>query len=58
MKFDLTHEVNTCDNKSSKWWLHYNHRPLPTSIALLKLTKPVKSHERQNPLFTRLRVKN
>lgn len=33
-------------------------RLLPTSIVLLKLTKPVKSHERRSLPFTRLRVKD
>ena len=40
-------------NKSGRWWRHCNRRLLPTSIVLLKLTKPVKSHERQNlPIYT------
>ena len=30
----------------------------PTNTVLLKLTKPVKSHERQSLPFTRLRVKD
>ena len=37
---------------------HCNHKLLQTNIVLLKLMKPVKSHERQSLPFTRLRAKD